>query len=305
MKNIVFYNHFHNGDLHVSRSFIREIMAKIGSSCSFTYSHKNNSGLLSDLPKLKIDSNLLSSLPVEKTFFRHNETVFLNTWYNSGQSKYMSRHGLTFDTLYDLFDDFCLNGLKELLNLSFSLSDLHPQPNDFFAKIDFSKFDLSKIEKLLQTNKQKKVLISNGSSLSGQAENFSFSPVINSLANNHPETLFFCTQKGNDIHPKSNIIFTSDLIGKQCDLNEIAYLSSFCELIIGRASGPWTFAFNYHNLFERKVKFLTFCNLTPKYSNKFWLGDKFAGHISFSSEVICSSSYETNSVLNLIEQNLK
>lgn len=302
MKKIIFYNHFHNGDLHVSRSFVRAIINKLKpQGIEFCYVHRNATNLLSDIPELKIENDI-KSLPPEKTFFSIGETTYLNTWYNSGQSKYMSRHGITFDSLYDLFDDFTTQVL------SCSLSDLNSDPKYFFPEIDFSFYSSDVNDSKFE---RKKILISNGAVLSGQAENFNFSPVINQLTFKYPNFDFYCTQKNSDISNSihKNLFFTSDLIASKCsDLNHIGYLSTFCDLIVGRASGPWTFAFNTANLFRRKTKFLCFANLAPKYENKFWLGDKFASQISYSSNITVSSHHERNNIIETIEkeiQNLK
>jgi hypothetical protein len=41
----------------------------------------------------------------------------------------------------------------------------------------------------------------------------------------------------------------SDIIQQEgCDLNEISYLSTFCNMIIGRGSGPQTFSITKRNL---------------------------------------------------------
>lgn len=56
MKKLVFYNHFHNGDIHVSRSFVNFIVSKLKSKeIEFSYVHKNSKDLLSDNDLIKIE----------------------------------------------------------------------------------------------------------------------------------------------------------------------------------------------------------------------------------------------------------
>ena len=47
MKTIIFYNTFHNGDIHVSREFIKDIMNKI--ETTFYYYHNGGPRLLFDI----------------------------------------------------------------------------------------------------------------------------------------------------------------------------------------------------------------------------------------------------------------
>lgn len=57
-KRIVFFNCFHNGDIHVSRGFVRQIMNKIKQlepDTTFGYTHKMSAELLSDIPDLTFD----------------------------------------------------------------------------------------------------------------------------------------------------------------------------------------------------------------------------------------------------------
>jgi hypothetical protein len=296
MKKLIFYNHFHNGDIHVSRSFIRFLIEKLKSEkIEFFYFHRNSPNLLLDIPELKIGSNLENCDPA-KTFVSNGNSIYLNTWYNSGQGKYMSSHGITFDTLYDLFDDFSTQ------ILSCSLSDLNSDPKSFFPKIDFSFFSNFKIPNM----ENKKILFSNGSTLSGQADNFNFSPIINHLVQKYPNVSFFCTEKKSDLQTTRNLFYTTDVIrSSNSDLNEIGYLSTFCDLIVGRASGPWTFAFNFNNIFQRSAKMISFSNLTPKYENKFWLGDKFANQISYSSQILISPEYKKQNIIPFLENQIQ
>ena len=68
---------------------------------------------------------------------------------------------------------------------------------------------------------------------SGQAINFDFSIIINTLANIFKEYNFICTTN-NFIGQTDNIFFTDNIIKKNNDdLNEIAYLSKYCDVIIG------------------------------------------------------------------------
>jgi hypothetical protein len=58
-----------------------------------------------------------------------------------------------------------------------------------------------------------------------------------------------------------NVVFTNDIIkSNECDLNEISYLSTFCDIIVGRNSGPFCFASTKNNLKDPNKTFYAFGN---------------------------------------------
>jgi hypothetical protein len=107
-------------------------------------------------------------------------------------------------------------------------------------------------------NTNKKILFSNGPCLSGQCDyTGDMSPIIEIIAENNPNKTFIAT------HPfdcsLDNVVFTSDIIkSNQCDLNEISYLSTFCDIIVGRNSGPFCFASTKNNLKDPNKIFYAF-----------------------------------------------
>jgi hypothetical protein len=53
--------------------------------------------------------------------------------------------------------------------------------------------------------------------------------------------------------------YTGDIIKvENSDLNEISYLSTFCDIIVGRSSGPFTFSNVKENIFDGNKAFLCF-----------------------------------------------
>ena len=134
---------------------------------------------------------------------------------------------------------------------------------DVFPTIDYEKFEIGLVKKWIKNNSGRKmVLIDNGKVLSNQSVNFSFANIITALSIKHKDKLFILCHRENKMFP-DNVFYTDDIIGKNgCDLNEISYLSGFCEVIVGRASGAFTFRLTRENLFERNVKILCFSNLS-------------------------------------------
>lgn len=294
-KYINFYNHFHNGDIHVSRGFIDYIIK----NCKYPIfiSHKNNPEVYKNLNlSFNNDISLISSLNLPPKII--NDTLFVNTWYAAQNYKFMNRHGITFDTLYDLFNEFT----ESYLNFS-----LPNDPQILFPSINYSLYPhISNIDNFCNSTESKIVLVCNGPAMSGQAENFDLNKITLNLASKYHGVIFILTNKFGELVYKDNIFYSEDIIKKgYCDLNENAYLSEKSCLIIGRASGVQSFSLTRNNLFHREQAptFISFSNLGYK-PNNFWLGNKFENKIFFKSKMIESSITECSSAEQLIEKYL-
>jgi hypothetical protein len=302
-NQIVFYNHFHNGDIHVSREFVRklsQVFRQKFPGVSISYCHRNNAGLLADIDGLVYNSHYLNWHEHEGVFVR-GDTMFINTWYAQRRFHYMNRYGITFDCLYAIFDDICKT------HFGFSLSEIEPDPNKWFPSIDFSKFEIAAAKERLDACREPLVLVCNGAALSGQAENFSMLPAICSLAKKYHGIVFVLTNNEPNFDPSqySNIFYSTDIIKKSgFDLNENAFISTYCKTIIGRASGAQTFSIIQENLFQQPKTFICFSNLTPSKENAFWLSEMFKDKVQYTSKIIVSNEHRSDAVESLIERNL-
>ena len=109
-------------------------------------------------------------------------------------------------------------------------------------------------------------MVSNGEVLSGQSENFDFTPIIKYLSEKFPNVEFILTHKSNV--SQKNVHYTSDIIQiPECDLNEISYLSLKCDVTIGRASGPIGFTHVKENFNNKKMLMIGISNIE---SESFW-----------------------------------
>ena len=301
---VVFFNSYHNGDLHVSREIVRKIVDKVHQqdpNISFVYSHRNPSNLLLDISHLGFDPNAINSKRSDHdNLFSFGDTVLINTWYAQQNYKYMNKYGMTMDCLYLALDDTC----KALWG--FSLADLSADLSTFYPSIDYSKFEINSSKIWLSNHPEKKIYVANGHALSGQAINFQMTPIIIQLAKKHTDKTFILTNKEtNDLLPP-NIVYSSDIIKKQSlsDLNENSFISTYCDIIIGRSSGASTFAMTQQNLFQRNIKILYFTNIVPNPPNKFWADEIFRDKINFSADIICTNESNANNVYNIIDNNI-
>ena len=300
--NVVFFNHFHNGDIHVSRGFIRKIMEKakeIHKDVSFCYTHKNYARLLVDIDGLMYDRGVLANCGNEhNTWHRNGDTVYINTWYAQGRFKHMNRYGISMDCLYSALDENCIGAL------GFSLSDIGCDVKEFFPIIDYSKFYIGEAKKWLDEHTGKKIFISNGKVLSGQAHEFNMNSIIESVAKKHNDKIFILSNNEGKIN-LPNVIYSSDTIKKNGnDLNENAFLSEHCDVVVGRASGTFSFALTQKNLFDRNIKFLCFSNLVPKKEGKFWLDDMLSDKINYTSSIMTTNENNQNRIIEIIGESI-
>lgn len=302
----LFFNHFHNGDIHISRGIVSKIIEKVKAfqpNSEFFYAHSNDLCLVKDIPNLT--SIPLKSIQIKDEYSNLQNIqgyTTISTWYAQQRHKYMNTYGMTIDCLYAALDQTC----QQLWN--FSLQNISTDIADFFPTIDYSKFEISNAQGWLSRNHSKKIFVSNGNSLSGQAVNFHMTPIIYDIAKNHPDKLFILSNKDTCTLNLPNVEYSSDIINKTTgnDLNENSFLTTFCDVIIGRASGAFSYAWTRQNMLERQVKFITFCTpsvvINPPY--KYWSSSLFSSKIDYSAEFVVSGETDSKKVFDIINQNI-
>ena len=279
--SIIFFNAFHNGDIHVSRSFVKYITEHMD-NINFYYAHENKQ-ILNDIPKIKEDKSLMGQIGdnYKLESFERGDLLYLNTWYASGNHKYMNQYGITYDCLY-----FLMESHFNKLGLTI------PGPVELYPSIDYSYYKIDGIKEYMDKF-WRKIFISNGQSLSGQADNFSMSHAINKLSSENPDKHFFITNEDSAIQHRDNIHFTRQIINKDgCDLNENAYISSFCDMVIGRASGAFSFTLNKDSLFNKDILYISISNMS--FAGDYWIGERFKDNIKYKSKVI---NYDISNVV--------
>ncbi|MDP9175050.1 MAG: hypothetical protein M3O30_14480 [Planctomycetota bacterium] len=291
-KRIVFYNHWNNGDVYLSRPVVEYLM-KMLPGREFVYSHACPADLLGDIEGLKYDPAPLVGLWNQPRWIidEPSSTVFINTWVGLCGTYYVFLPpfgGHCISLVHYVFSE----QLRDLFNIE------PPDVTQFIPVVNYSKFFIGEVDRFVEKDKRRKVLISNGKVLSKQAENFDFSPIVDRLARNFPDILFIPTAPLSVSRP--NVIQSADIIKKgRPDLNETGYLSTFCDVIVGRSSGPYTFSINPQNIYSNKA-FVCFCNKGMEAN--YGLDDpRFGVKCSFFS----SSNYNAQAMTEMIERQLK
>lgn len=265
MKRIFFFNSYHNGDVHLGREFVKDIMNKL-SPGYFVYEHANSYKLLKDIKNLNYSNLTLFPKDIGQVFPVKflGEDIWINTWIGQENMHYVTTYGgCTFQAYYEMFKN-----IFKILNINYE------EKSFYLPSVNYSKFD--NIENIYNFMKDKKnnIYISNQNVNSGQVHNFSFDQIIDWLSLNFKNVNFFITNKTNYLEQlkRNNIFFNSDIINiNENDLNENSYISTFCDIIVGRSSGPYCYAQTKENYLNENKKFICFDNTL---TNAFWLLDE-------------------------------
>lgn len=289
---ILFYNHYHNGDLFVSKEFIRHIMQQLP-NCEFGYYHNNNPKTIRDL--LPYYGRATQSN--DERFIVNGDTLTINTWIgkyipgNYKEDPFFWNNGINYVCLYDIWK-YIYSEINKIFDTDLKIKDT---PEDYISTIDYRHYDISNAVKFIESRPNtKKILFSNGVPMSGQSFADDMSAFINAYANIYPQYDFICTQWF--AKTASNIFFTNDVLQLQSDLNEISYLSKFCDLIVGKNSGPFIYCLERDNFTNPNKKFISF-NVTRE--------DSLDYGIKMECDYTYSNSVDGNEIFNIILNKLR
>lgn len=241
-----FFNSYMSGDIFESREFVRDIM-ETHPAKKYVYYHNNSDRLLLDIDNLTV-------IPEVPKIFNHripfiddtaNNNLFINTWIGRDPKYVLPGAACTLEQLYKMYND-----MLSQIDGSF----LSNHVIDYLTTIDYSKFDIEKIDEYMLRNMGRKmVFISNGEVRSLQAKNFDMSYLIERLADAYPSIIFFITSPMK--RSRSNIVNANDFTDSSLtsNLNELSYLSTFCDIIVGRNSGPQVFSWTKGNCLSSKT----------------------------------------------------
>lgn len=261
LDRLIFYSHFGAGDLFESREFVKEIMQIIPAN-EYFYAHAKGKRTFIDIPNLQHMS--ITDESPSLAFQQIGNTLKMNTWIGRESKYVLSQIGCVIDKNYEMFNDMLRSA---------GYSTLSKPYIEYLPTLDYSYLETYNIDRFMDVRKgRKKALICNGPVQSLQAENFDFMPVIIKLVENHPDIDFYNTQELP--FGAENLFYTGWIIKSSdgFDLNEISYLAKFCDLIVGRKSGPFVFAHNKDVWYDANKKSLSFT--FAKHSSHFVQGNE-------------------------------
>jgi len=215
----------------------------------YLYAHRQHPRVLSDMDGLSYTS-LESIMNSRMPFVTNGKTLYINTWIGRNPKYVLPGIGCTVEKLYEMHNEILQALLKRNLTLGVY---------NYIPSIDYSYYNTSIVDNLLLhiNNGSRLILIDNGKVFSQQAVNFDFTPVIHELATEHKDYYFFTTHKSG-LEDDLNVINLDEILDFQCNINEISYLSRFCDTVIGRCSGPHVFSQVLENWADKSKRLVSF-----------------------------------------------
>lgn len=288
-KNTInLYNQGHNGDIFYSRMIFKPL---ISNGFKIKFNHNNNPKIFEDSPTIHngpLDLTIHDPVggdDIDKKIFNMWVGKMSGNYYGIGGPYYEEVNGCTFQTYKKICDDI-LKNFK-----IFNIPDTEYLPTINFLRLNI---DSSIDEKINQSknNYDKIILICNGDCLSGQAINFNFTPIIIELCKLFPNYLFLTTKLID--YELKNLINIFDWTKLKYDLLHISYISKFCDVIVGRASGPHCFTHIKENLLDDKKTFISF---TKRETEGKW-------YMNSTCKQVWSKEDGINEVFNIISSNI-
>lgn len=283
MKFICFFNCGHSGDILFSIPFIKDICEQLNIPCF--YHHRCHPKISQNLPT-KLTQ--ISPPNYDSKFIDTEKIFFVNTWLHP-YSQDKNFVGVNIESLYYLYNNIC-----DTLNQKFNTNINLKSRESYFPSLDFDHLKRDNVDKFIKSDTNKKVLFCNGLCLSGQTcYNDDLSELIERLSKKYRDITFIATKKFDT--KINNIVFTDDInqiVG--CDLNEIGYLSTFCDLIIGRNSGPFAYSFlkeNFNN--QNKIIYGFGRDVTDCFNYDIKMKSKFIFDNSENKDIIDHSIEKT------------
>lgn len=276
-KKVFFYNHHQNGDLALSRGIVNWIVNNFPVDAEFYYSSRKNehSVYFNDKVKVKRNDHIFTNHDpkdyIERVLFetydeheskKLEDFIFLNLWIGSSFSfmnrpnRIMGNNGFPIDFSAESIFEHCIE-----LVYSLRLSGLYlPYPKcieDVIPRSNFNPRQKNKVNDLLNDIQsfKVKVLICNGLVESAQSDNFSFQYNVRKLVDEFKDVAFIYT------HEEKEFGSNEFCINDYCELpnlNEIDYLSTFCNVLVSRRSGPGEIIQTYQNFFNMNKSMLYF-----------------------------------------------
>jgi len=255
-NKIRLFNCYGHGDLYSTREFIKELVDAFPEK-DIEYSHGKNERIFADIMGL-IYSKIDSSCDNAKGKYSVGNTLYINTWVGRNGKYVTPGNTVSITNIKNLFNE-------EMKNIH----SFDKGINEYIPQVDFSKFNIKPINKFLEKRRNVTLIfISNCIAQSSQAENFDFDPIIERLCDEFPHFDFITTN--GTLVVKDNLHYSIDITQSEdgFDLNELSYLSTYCNPIIGRGSGAYCFAMNKENVLNMSPQkyFIGFTH-TPYGSN--------------------------------------
>ena len=193
---------------------------------------------------------VLDGIDQWKRFGVDDDTILVNTWVGSYMGLWANTHP-SYVSHQRIIGE-CYNNLRQQFGIDLQLSD---NVWDYVPQIDYSVYNRAAVDNCEQFLGDA-YLFCNSAVASKQSSMDNMQKIIEHVANNHRNDTFVVTEKFDT--KLDNIVFTSDIFNNACDLCDISYLSTKVNLIVGKNSGPFTYANIKDNLLDKNKIFVNF-----------------------------------------------
>jgi hypothetical protein len=289
MTNIVFFNHWHYGDLFSTRGLVADIKRQLP-DYNFVYAHNRNPWAVVDmcksLSKTQTDKILNQMLNMRTRFAKNGDDLFINTWVGAYEGLWGPNSHPSFTSHYKIFEE-CYRGMNENFGTNLKLdSDVWT----YIPEIDYTPYNTKAADDFL-TATGRCHLICNGAVQSTQSSMGNMQVIIETLATKYPADTFVATEMFETT--TQNIYFTDAIFKKDCDMCEISYLGSKVNVIVGKNSGPFTYSNTRQNLQDPKKKLICFSH-KPE--------DTLPYGLDFAAEFIFGDTTDDTTAVEIIEK---
>lgn len=266
MPKIVFFNHYHRGDIFTNRGYVVAIKESL-KHFEFGYLHFNHPKLTRDI-SIKYEGEP-TNFGRKERFRLEGDCLYINTWMGAYKKSMNKFGGLNMSAMHEQWA-IIFDGINDIFKTNLKL---HPKKMRYLPNIDPSFLNLENINQYLSANTNyKKVILCNGAPKSAQSFQYDMAEQINRLAEEFTNVQFICTTRIQSNLP--NVLCTDDITKdteeeskrapwedrtlNTCDLLEISYLSEHCNGIVGKNSGPFCFCETGRNYSDPNKNFLSF-----------------------------------------------
>jgi len=256
INTICFYNHWHNGDVFSGKGYMQEIMRQLP-QFRFQHAQLNSLKSMQDLPCEHIHTDQLPPGVTAHTRYIDVDGVFyVNTWVGAYGNAVIpvGEHHANWPSLHVMWGHI-MEVLRQLLAPGLEFVDDIAQ---YIPTTNWNSYDTAPAEKFF-SQKTRLILFCNGLVRSTQSNLGLMEDVLEQMCHDHPDVSFVCTSRFDNTFGASNLYFTDDIFAgvQGGDINEIAYLSTRCEMIVGKNSGPFMFTHIKENIMDPNKAFFS------------------------------------------------
>ena len=289
MANIVFFNHWHYGDLFSTRGLVADIKRQLP-NYNFVYAHNRNSWAVADLckslSKTQTEKILNQMINMRVRLAKNSDDLFVNTWVGAYEGIWGSNTHPSYISHLKIFEE-CYKSMNESFGTNLKLDS---NVWTYVPEIDYTPYNTKVADDFL-SSVNRCHLICNGAVQSTQSSIGNMQNIIETLATKYPNDAFVATELFETKH--TNIYFTDSIFQKNCDMCEISYLSTKVNVIVGKNSGPFTYANTKQNLQDPSKKLICFSH-KPE--------DTLPYGLDFAADFIFSDTTNDTIAVEIIEK---